>query len=1779
MPFSKWNLEPVYVSRAPPWSHLQHYHHHQQHQVLKSTTTNNNVINDSSLTTATTTNVQQTSTTTTTTTTNSETISLPPFVLKLSSIEDDTNRRDENRSTDDVDDEGGGRSDDIDSIEETTTNDDDTQRELSTKCESILLKIECRTMVGIVRQMAALLGAADQQFAEIVDECRKLTERSTLLRSRVVKLSGNVDRANLAIRQSPPQITSLLELLPDPTMNLKLTSSSNHNQRYINNNHHHCTLDISGRFGIPIFDHSSSSPTTAAASKWWHSNTTLETNLFAPETRPLSVRALYGRAHSPGDLRLSSNSFAIGNHSGVNCSTIGHYGYPSPFVTMLKFRRQQQQQQQLMLNNHAQSNLSQNRQQSMDQCRCDCGRCHRQSITSTTTNNNNINMNNSQNVNHNRNSSPSSLVTWSSVASSSAFESNPIVVKHHQNGTSMAKTMEQSAIVKSTITTKPVTNTSRRSTLLSSFSSADYDVEDYDQQITLPATTNTKIDDFFRANNVPINRNEMSDSIRIQCRCSCSIDQSSVTDIYSQIDSQIDQFTNVTNMTTTTTMTTTTNATTTNADQKRLESSTMNKSDCSNYWNWWLSDDEHRRWSSALTSPLKPATMIDEMSVWLRENIETRRPESVVFKSASDVPNHILLERALSPPCSSHSIQLRPKKLADSEQISINGDESKLRRRWSLFPIRRKSRQQHQSSSSGSVPPPLKSIKNNESSPSSSSTLQSNQFFNRFSRTRRSLPSSTTIRRNHLESNQTEHDDPQTTLPIDEEVNGPREVLLMSPEERFKLLAGQYSQSTIVNIDISGRNFNRLSMGRRSLIHTDFHIPRHRIGGIAGNNGSQQQQQRSRSKSPIKQHYKESNISPYALSGRLPEVKPNPIVVVAERGCQTENDDKLIRVDVHHNPSSNDNLRKNNDDDNDDDDDDYVMLLRKMSTNVPVRSKQQHSSNESTTNGSNGLPDSQTTTTTTTNIKQQQMRLNHDSQQTITLRYRGNELSAAAAKSRRQNGGRSSSGNWSAATSDLLQSSSTSSSPLQSDQQQQQQQQQKHQLNKIQRKRYQPTATKFANGKSLVAHQAVMATVSSVELTNNETNDTITHDFDCSVSHCSHQFINNDQRSTNNNRTIVSNGHRTLPDVEEKRRMTAAAMRRMIQQQQQQQQNKIKPGTRIRSVSGTFDDDDDDQTTMVRESSESSSDTIQLINQNQGIKRSASYRIPISSSSNYQQQQQTIGQQNYDIRRSKTMQFPPTHIKRNGMDQSIGRCKLLSSSSSNNRSNNRQCSSVALTESSSASSSCRKLPPPPPPPRMNGSNHNQQQLINHYSESETNSEYLHHGNERRRRLFLLDSNRSYPPLYVPPISTYDGTHSTDTATTISGGSELFDDEDGDGGGDNYSKIGEHEDDDVNYDSRIRKIDDDRSMETIATKESETSTLCSGGGGGNSVTPTADNSSRTITPTFDTNTIDRKDKVEDEIDEERKVVVAAAAAAAAVVEEESRSQFGTLERKQLEERHLSSPLPPPKLASFVRMGENQRMNECERQRKCSTTSSTTSSSTSPPKSPPKPKPHLFIILHNSKKRHNIRTEPEIFTSNRMASPQSPQSPNGSERSNQSPKLQSPQQQQQQQEQMKRRSWTGIGNPLSSPNRMLRNNQQQQQQPQQGSATNPEIVSPLSPARVSSLGTHSSPSGSPSSRSRFSPSPIVSPMSPISNRQTMNLFVKKFGKSTTTSNGRYESSNYAGLNHVNVSCPPIPEVPDCPTGENGSESVPTNNSSTSTSSSSANNMKHNCTSTWV
>ena len=50
--------------------------------------------------------------------------------------------------------------------------------------------------------MAALLGASDQLFGELTEEVRRLADRTVALRSRVVRLSGAVDRANAALRQN-----------------------------------------------------------------------------------------------------------------------------------------------------------------------------------------------------------------------------------------------------------------------------------------------------------------------------------------------------------------------------------------------------------------------------------------------------------------------------------------------------------------------------------------------------------------------------------------------------------------------------------------------------------------------------------------------------------------------------------------------------------------------------------------------------------------------------------------------------------------------------------------------------------------------------------------------------------------------------------------------------------------------------------------------------------------------------------------------------------------------------------------------------------------------------------------------------------------------------------------------------------------------------------------------------------------------------------------------------------------------------------------------------------------------------------------------------------------------------------------------------------------------------------------------------------------------------------------------------------------------------------------
>ncbi|OTF80793.1 hypothetical protein BLA29_012912, partial [Euroglyphus maynei] len=65
-------------------------------------------------------------------------------------------------------------------------------------------------------------------------------------------------------------------------------------------------------------------------------------------------------------------------------------------------------------------------------------------------------------------------------------------------------------------------------------------------------------------------------------------------------------------------------------------------------------------------------------------------PESIVIKSASELPEHVQLERALSPPCSSHSITLRRRhsKSSITNDDEIEKQPTKLKRRWSLLPLR-----------------------------------------------------------------------------------------------------------------------------------------------------------------------------------------------------------------------------------------------------------------------------------------------------------------------------------------------------------------------------------------------------------------------------------------------------------------------------------------------------------------------------------------------------------------------------------------------------------------------------------------------------------------------------------------------------------------------------------------------------------------------------------------------------------------------------------------------------------------------------------------------------------------------------------------------------------------------------------------------------------------------------------------------------------------------------------------------------------------------------------
>ena len=174
------------------------------------------------------------------------------------------------------------------------------------------------------------------------------------------------------------------------------------------------------------------------------------------------------------------------------------------------------------------------------------------------------------------------------------------------------------------------------------------------------------------------------------------------------------------------------------------------------------------------------------------------------------------MERALSPPCSSHRITLRrhPSKSStiindDEQNDEIDKHSPKLRRRWSLLPLRRLSKRWRLTNNNRlSLAVDNGSLSDNERIERQKLLLgrdSSHKYQNK---------------NNGIHTSSIGHDDKDADDGNDDDDDDdPKEIILMSPEERSQLLAKQFSDSQTVSIDVSGRSFDRLSNTRRSLIH------------------------------------------------------------------------------------------------------------------------------------------------------------------------------------------------------------------------------------------------------------------------------------------------------------------------------------------------------------------------------------------------------------------------------------------------------------------------------------------------------------------------------------------------------------------------------------------------------------------------------------------------------------------------------------------------------------------------------------------------------------------------------------------------------------------------------------------------------------------------------------------------------------------------------------------------------------------------------------------------
>jgi len=163
----------------------------------------------------------------------------------------------------------------------------------------------------------------------------------------------------------------------------------------------------------------------------------------------------------------------------------------------------------------------------------------------------------------------------------------------------------------------------------------------------------------------------------------------------------------------------------------------------------------------------------------------------------------------------------------ESEAEDSRRSGSKLKRRWSLL-----------------IPKLRRRSQVNEGRGESQSPVRSSEpFFSRLTRNRQSLPPESRIARTDFQrpsTSQPPHKHPSQqngslseTVPLsartedrpDNAEPSVREVYLITPGERAALLASLYASPQLVDINVTGRNFDRLSSTRRSLIHVSLSLP------------------------------------------------------------------------------------------------------------------------------------------------------------------------------------------------------------------------------------------------------------------------------------------------------------------------------------------------------------------------------------------------------------------------------------------------------------------------------------------------------------------------------------------------------------------------------------------------------------------------------------------------------------------------------------------------------------------------------------------------------------------------------------------------------------------------------------------------------------------------------------------------------------------------------------------------------------------------------------------